>query len=310
MMITFIVNEASGRGRSGRLWREMRRGLLALGVPFRAWTTHAPGEATALAHLASESLCELSKLVVVGGDGTVNEVLAGIEDFEHVALGVVPIGSGNDFARGLHLPRDPAAALERVFAADGNTRIDLGEVVCDGHAPRHFGISAGIGMDAWVCAAVDASRVKAGLNHVGLGSLTYALMTLSAVWNQETASGTACFETPAGLVTRDLRELVFLACMNFPCEGGGVPIAPDADAKDGYFSVCLAQQLSRAQIFRKLPLLALGRHGRTKGVTMLKASRVELHLDAPQPIHADGEVPGYVRDAVFNIKPQALRVLV
>lgn len=308
-MITFIVNEASGRGRAGLFWREMRKELLRRDIAFRDWRTLAPGEATALAHLLGQSAEDVEKVVVVGGDGTVNEVLNGISDFERVALGVVPIGSGNDFARGLHLPRRPQQALERVFTATGDRRIDLGEVVGDGHAPRRFAISAGVGMDAWVCRAVDASRAKAGLNRVGLGSLTYAFMTLSAVWQQETASGTVRFETPEGTLTRDLRDLIFLACMNFSREGGGVPIAPGADPADGCFSVCLAGGLTRAQVYRKLPLLAVGRHTHTKGVTMCRASRVEVHADASLVLHADGEVPGSVRDAVFTVRPQALRVL-
>ena len=309
-MITFIVNEASGRGRGGKIWRALRREMLEQELPFRAWCTRSPGEATALAQLTCQDAQELQKLVVVGGDGTVNEVLNGISDFAQIALGVVPIGSGNDFVRGLGLPRDPRAALERVFAASGDARIDLGQVRIDGQAPRRFGISAGIGMDAWVCAQVDASRAKAGLNRFGLGSLSYGLMTLSAAWNLETANGNVTFTTPYGRHRQDLSNLIFLACMNFPWEGGGVPIAPEASAVDGCFSVCFAENLGRSQVFAKLPLLALGRHPHTEGVTLLKASRVEVQLEMPLYVHADGEVPGRVRRVTFDVLPQKLRVLV
>ena len=276
-MITFIVNEASGRGRGGKIWRALRREMLEQELPFRAWCTRSPGEATALAQLACQDAQELQKLVVVGGDGTVNEVLNGISDFSQIALGVVPIGSGNDFVPGLGLPRDPRAALERVFAAGGDARIDLGQM---------------------------------RINRFGLGSLSYGLMTLSAAWNLETARGSVQLTTPQGVLTRDLRALIFLACMNFPWEGGGVPIAPVADAADGCFSVCLADDLSRAQVFRKLPLLALGRHTHTEGVSLVSATRVEVQLDTPLFVHADGEVPGRARSAVFDVLPQQLRVLV
>lgn len=309
-MITFIVNEASGRGRGGKIWRALRREMLEQELPFRAWCTRSPGEATALAQLTCQDAQELQKLVVVGGDGTVNEVLNGISDFAQIALGVVPIGSGNDFVRGLGLPRDPRAALERVFAASGDARIDLGQVCVDGQAPRRFGISAGIGMDAWVCAQVDASRAKAGLNRLGLGSFSYGLMTLSAAWNLETANGNVTFTTPYGRHRQDLSNLIFLACMNFPWEGGGVPIAPEASAVDGCLSVCFAENLGRSQVFAKLPLLALGRHPHTEGVTLLKASRVEVQLEMPLYVHADGEVPGRVRRVTFDVLPQKLRVLV
>lgn len=306
----FIVNEASGRGRAGKIWQRMRRALLDMGIPFQDWRTHQPGEATALAALASQQPGETVRLVVVGGDGTINEVLNGITDFSRIALGVVPIGSGNDFARGLRLPRDPAQALERALSADGSVRIDLGQVMTDGHAPRRFGISAGVGMDAWICAEVDASLAKSGLNHCGLGNLTYGFMTLSAACHLQTACGQARFMTPQGVYTRSLCDLIFMACMNFPWEGGGVPVAPGADARDGCFSVCLAESLSRPQVFAKLPRLALGRHVHTNGVTLLNASRIDVQLDAPLYVHADGEVPGRVRRATFEVLPQTLRVLV
>lgn len=309
-MVIFIVNEASGRGRAGKIWQRMRRALLEMGVPFQDWHTHQPGKATALAALASKQAGETVRLVVVGGDGTVNEVLNGITDFSRVALGVVPIGSGNDFARGLRLPRDPGKALERALSADGSVRIDIGQVTVDGQAPRRFGISASVGMDAWICAEVDASLAKSGLNHCGMGNLTYGFMTLSAAWHLQTARGKVCLTTPQGVYTRSLQELIFMACMNFPWEGGGVPVAPGADARDGYFSVCLAEALSRPQVFRKLPLLALGRHVHTNGVTLLKASRVDVQLETPLYMHADGEVPGRVRRASFEVLPQKLRVLV
>lgn len=309
-MLTFIVNETSGRGRAATVWRRLRRSLIAEGVAFRAWSTRQPGEATELARLASREGGAFQKLVVVGGDGTVNEVLNGISDFEHLALGVVPIGSGNDFVRGLGLPRLPERALRRILASDGSRRIDLGQVSVAGQAPRRFAISGGIGMDAWVCAQVDASRLKTVLNRLGLGGLSYGLMTLTAAWNLDTAAGTAQLDTPYGRHTFRLRDLIFLACMNFPWEGGGVPIAPGASAADGCFSVCLADGLTGLQVLAKLPRLALGKHIHTHGVTLLPASRVELQLDAPLYVHADGEVIGKSRRVVFDVLPDKLRVLV
>ena len=309
-MIHFIVNEASGRGRAAAMWREMRRALLTAGVPFRAWTTHAAGEAALLAQMAEAETSEVTKLVVVGGDGTVNEVLNGVGDLSKVALGVVPLGSGNDFARGLRMNGDPWKALHRVLAASGKRRIDIGEVCADDAPPRRFGISASVGMDAWVCQAVDASPQKARLNRLGLGSLTYGLMTLSAAWHLEHADARITAETPLGQVGLNVDGLIFLACMNFPWEGGGVPIAPDASANDGLFSICLAHGLTRPQVFTKLPRLACGKHTHCNGVSLFTASAIDVRLSQPMVVHADGEVPGRVRHATFKVLPQKLRVLV
>ncbi len=308
-MYYFIVNEASGRGFARKAWQEMKRDMSRADVPFAAWTTRGAGDATALARAASALPGEEIKLIVVGGDGTINEVLNGITDFDRVALGVIPMGSGNDFARGLRLPRHPRQAMARIHHSTGNRRIDLGRVQIDGHAPRLFGISSGVGLDARVCYEVDHSQEKTLLNHLGLGSLAYGIKTLSVVATMDAAAGTVRFYSGKGMRECDFERLLFLSTMNFPWEGGGVPIAPTASGEDGAFTVCMASGYERVQAFTKLPLLALGRHRHLAGVEYLNARRVELDLEAPLMVHADGEVPGAGRHIVFDILPKKLRIL-
>ena len=249
------------------------------------------------------------KLIVVGGDGTINEVLNGIGDFERVSLGIVPMGSGNDFVRGVGLPRTPRAAMNAIYHAKTRRLIDLGEVRVDGHAPRRFGISAGVGLDARVCDEVDGSMHKTWLNHFGLGHLSYSLQTLSVVANMKGASGTVRFVTPFGIETCEVEELLFLSAMNCPREGGGVPVAPTARVNDGLFTACMVSGLSRREVYPRLPLLLLGKHTHLHGVTYLNASRIEMALELPLTVHADGEVLGGGREIVFDIKPKALRLM-
>lgn len=308
-MYYFIVNESSGRGSARRAWLEMKREMSAAGVPFAAWTTRCKGDATALARAASALPEKEVKLIVVGGDGTINEVLNGIGDFERVSLGIVPMGSGNDFVRGVGLPRTPRAAMNAIYHAKTRRLIDLGEVRVDGHAPRRFGISAGVGLDARVCDEVDGSMHKTWLNHFGLGHLSYSLQTLSVVANMKGASGTVRFVTPFGIETCEVEELLFLSAMNCPREGGGVPVAPTARVNDGLFTACMVSGLSRREVYPRLPLLLLGKHTHLQGVTYLNASRIEMALELPLTVHADGEVLGGGREIVFDIKPKALRLM-
>lgn len=308
-MYYFIVNESSGRGSARRAWLEMKREMSAAGVPFAAWTTRCKGDATALARAASALPEKEVKLIVVGGDGTINEVLNGIGDFERVSLGIVPMGSGNDFVRGVGLPRTPRAAMNAIYHAKTRRLIDLGEVRVDGHAPRRFGISAGVGLDARVCDEVDGSMHKTWLNHFGLGHLSYSLQSLSVVANMKGASGTVRFVTPFGIETCEVEELLFLSAMNCPREGGGVPVAPTARVNDGLFTACMVSGLSRREVYPRLPLLLLGKHTHLQGVTYLNASRIEMALELPLTVHADGEVLGGGREIVFDIKPKALRLM-
>lgn len=308
-MYYFIVNESSGRGYARKAWLEIKREMATAGVPFLAWTTRCPGDATALARAASALPGKEIKLIVVGGDGTVNEVLNGIADFKRVSLGIVPMGSGNDFGRGLGLPRHPRQAMEVIHHAKVSRRIDIGQVRVDGHAPRRFGISAGVGLDARVCYEVDHSRHKTWLNHFGLGQFSYSLQTLSVVSSMQGAGGRVRFHTATGVKEHCFEKLLFMAAMNCPWEGGGVPVAPTAQVSDGYFTACMVSDLNRRQTFPKLPLLLFGRHTHLQGVDYLEAQRIEVSLDTPLMVHADGEVLGAGHEIQFEILPKALRLL-
>lgn len=309
-MYYFIVNEAGGRGRAREKWLEIRRALLNKGIPHKAWMTHAAGEATALAREVSAQNDGDKRLVVLGGDGTINEVINGITRFDEVSLGVVPIGSGNDFARGLGLSKNLDEALRAIFASKANKRIDVGRVRVDGHAPRHFSISAGVGMDAMVCQMVDKSTSKSWLNHFNLGHLSYGLLTLRAVTNLISAGGEVRFDTPSGPIIRTFDKMLFLAAMNFSCEGGGVPMAPEATADDGLLSACMANNFTTPRAYSVLPLLATGHHARVNGVSVTDARRIEVWLDEALPVHADGEIVGVGRHLVFEALPKKMRVLI
>lgn len=309
-MYYFIVNEHSGRGRASKEWLYVKQEMQAAKIPFFAWTTRGAGDATVLAQRVCALPEEDKKIIVVGGDGTINEVINGITDFEQVSLGVIPLGSGNDFARGLGISRKPREAMRQIYASSGEQCIDLGKVSVDGAEKRRFGISAGVGLDAKVCERVDASAQKSVLNSVGLGNLAYGVMTLSVVANMEWAEGTVEVTKEDGMEAFVFDKLLFLSAMNFPWEGGGVPIAPDASGSDGLLSVCMASGMSKPSAFMRLPKLARGRHYGVRGINHAEASKVEVKVEAPLVVHADGEILGYGTDICFEIMPHILHVLI
>ena len=115
-------------------------------------------------------------LLVVGGDGTINEVLNGITDFDKVRFGVIPTGSGNDFGRNLKLPKTPKESLREICACirkdqrgEALYRIDLGQVSWEGcEKPRIFGISSGLGLDALVCKKALAFQTETGFKPLSI----------------------------------------------------------------------------------------------------------------------------------------------
>ena len=167
-MYYFIVNEQGGSGKAKKTWAKVQKLLKKESVEFKAIYTKVDFGASQAAGQIS-SLPGQKRIVVVGGDGTINEVINGFTCFDSLSLGVIPTGSGNDFARGIGLRKNAAKCLKRILASDGSKRIDLGRVHFDDGRSRLFGISSGLGMDAIVCKKALVSKLKDALNKIGLG---------------------------------------------------------------------------------------------------------------------------------------------
>ena len=150
-MLYFIVNSTSRSGMGAKIWDEVETELKKQKVPYELYETRYKGHAKELAQMVCNKQDEDIRLVSLGGDGTVNEVVNGMEHFEKVRFGVISTGSGNDFARGLKIEDKPLEQLERLLKADKERIIDLGLASWENcESPRYFAVSAGIGMDAIV----------------------------------------------------------------------------------------------------------------------------------------------------------------
>ncbi|MBO7638982.1 MAG: hypothetical protein J6S91_08405, partial [Treponema sp.] len=260
-MYYFIVNERGGSGKARKTWQKVKRLLDEKNITYSVLTTSMETTATILARNVSSLDGEVN-LVVVGGDGTINEVLNGIGDFEKVQLGVIPTGSGNDFARGLGLPKNSVKALNKILDCDAPKKIDLGKVILDDGNHRLFGISSGLGMDAIVCKKALSSKLKDALNKFGLGKFIYVIYTVQTLFSMQTETASMSFDDGTSV---DLPKMIFAAFMNFPAEGGGVKMSPNALADDGKISLCTASGIKKIKTFFDFPFLIAGKHGKLKG---------------------------------------------
>ena len=310
-MYYFIVNYTGGSGRARKTWNEVHKNLKLKGVTYKAYVTKYKGHATRLAEKISSLNDDDIRIVVVGGDGSINEVLNGIRDFSKVKLGVIPTGSGNDFARGLDIPSDPEEALDMILNSVGNHCIDLGKVITEEGLPHIFGISSGIGLDAIVCKKAIGSKVKRVLNGIKLGKLTYLVLTVHTLFSMETYNVKVVTTLKDGSRTEtvDYKNLIFLAAMNFRCEGGGVPMNPKARPDDGLLSICAVSDIPKLKTFFLLPVLVAAKHGNKKGFELKNVKKLEFSADRPMVLHADGEYVGDVRQIEMDIIPDAIRVL-
>ena len=309
-MLYFIVNEKSKSGNAKQIWMDIEEVLKVRNVSYQAFVSEYRGHAGKLAAeicaMDDDDIC----LVAVGGDGTANEVINGITDFEKVRFGVIPTGSGNDLARGLSLSKDSKNGVIHILNAMKKSRedtwcMDLGEVSF-GEEKRLFAISAGIGLDALVCKKALKSKIKDLLNKIRLGKLTYLVLTVQSLFTMQTADAELIFDQEEGL---QKRGMIFTAAMNFKAEGGGVPMAPAASARDGKLSFCEAAGIPKWRTFLCLPFLVAAKHTSIKGFSVTDAKECTIRLNRPMVVHADGEYCGEVAKVHFRCLPGKLRVL-
>ena len=310
-MYYFIVNYAGGGTKGCTVWRSVREILRELEIPFRAFRTRGTGHAAKLATEISKRYGtkeDPAKIVVVGGDGTLNDVLNGITDFSRVEVGVIPAGSGNDFVRGFGLPKKTVPALMQILNCTEPVQVDLGRVRADNGYTRIFGISAGVGLDAEVCKSAHGSKQKTFLNRIGIGKLIYLILTVEKLFTMKTTDGRVIYRGDQEDVLR-IRNLIYLAAMNTKWEGGGVPMAPGADPRDGRLSSCLAADIPRWKAFLQLPVLVLGMQKWLKNFVLRDGATLEIQMDHPVVLHVDGEYGGEVCRVIMESIPRKLRLL-
>ena len=309
-MLYFIVNETSRSGKTRQIWKDIQQSLIKADVSYEYMITQGRDHATKLASEISQRPEDNICIVVIGGDGTMNEVINGIADFDKVRFGIIPTGSGNDFGGGLDLPKSPEENLQRIISSykageDSYRAVDIGLVRWGQNQKKLFGISSGIGLDAIVCRKALSSKLKNVLNKLGLGSLTYVLLTIITLLSMKTAD----FEISYDNNKSTLKKTIFAAAMNLRAEGGGVPMAPDANPYDGKLSISSASGIPKWVTFLCLPFLVAGKHTHIKGFNLVSCREASIHSSQKMTLHADGEYVADVTDLTFRVYPQKLRLM-
>ncbi len=299
-----IINPASHSGKTRRTWTTLKAALIKRGLSYRAYLSAGPGDVTILTQKIisryAKSGDEPAHIILLGGDGTLNELVNGISDFSKVILSYIPTGSGNDFARAWKFSHDPERELDRILNSRP-TALDVGETSftdTDGipHSIR-FLISSGVGFDAMVCDHVNHSRIKAYLNKIGLGQAVYLIIALQCLFFGKYPD---CRVTCADGEAFILKKMMFTAAMLEPYEGGGFKFAPKASPADGKLDVCTVNGLPRLFVLCALPTALVGWHTIFPGIHLHRTESVFIHTDAPQYIHTDGETGYFSTDVTIR----------
>ena len=292
-MTTFLVNPASAGGATGRRWTTIEQRAAEEGLRGAVLFSERPGHLTELARQAVQEGEQL--LVVVGGDGSVNEVANGITGLPGVELAVIPRGTGWDFARSHGIPHRLEDALR--VARDGRAQIvDLGRASYrDGTSV--FANVASAGMSGAIAARANETTKALG------GKVSYLLATVSVFrrWQPGELRVTVDGEERAGRM-----HDVIVALGRYIA--GGMQLCPDADPADGEFDVLLIGNLTKRDLLLTMPKTYRGTHLPHPKAEVLRGTTVTVEADG-LPIELDGEQPG-TTPARFELLPGALRVRV
>jgi diacylglycerol kinase (ATP) len=270
-----ILNPYAGNWTGARLAQSIEVELCQAGVEHDLVKTLRPGHATELARSAHGE--GYSSVVAVGGDGTVSEVVNGLA-LSMLAtgtistLGIIPIGTGNDFATVSGIPMTVREAT-RCLAAGRTHLIDIGKV-----NDRYFNNECGIGFEAQV--AIEAQKLKRLKRF-----LVYLVAVFKVLVRYHQPTMTVTWDS--GQVTQ---RVLMVSAGNGRRAGGGFYLTPEAKMDDGLLDYLYADALSRPEILRFLPLAMKGAHTRERAAHLGRTTHLTVTSDTPMPVHADGEV--------------------
>ncbi len=285
----FVVNPVAGGGHAGRAWPHIAAKLDDSGQPFKAYFTNDQGTGAALAARAVSEGAEL--VVAIGGDGTLREVVNGI-DFDKTLFGIIPLGTGNGFRHSCGIPSNWEQALQGLAEWEPR-KIDVGQV-----NGSYFLNIVGIGFDAAVAemAADKYSKIK------GYGAYLAAFFEELMTFDYFCAT----VETP-GLKLREEHALLALVA-NGAYYGGSFSIAPQASIDDGKLDLHVVRKRNNPETTLLAVKVLAGTHIEDRGVLTHRGTKFEINTDHHVPVHIDGEVIGSL-PAKISILPAALQII-
>lgn len=278
-----IVNPAAGSGNGRRAIPRIEQALMEHNLDYELVVSESSGHAVELARQAV--LAGFEVVVAAGGDGTANEVINGLMEAKiagtsQVALGVLCVGRGNDFAHGAGVPYDLQAGCQAL--AEGYRRkIDIGRVF-GGLYPqgRYFGNCVGVGFDA--IATIEVSKMP----RMG-GFLSFLIAVLKTIFLYNNAP-TSTVQYDGQTITQ---PSLMISIMNGRRLGGGFCMAPQSQPDDGLFDLCIAHQVSQLEILRLIPRFLRGTQSSHPAIRSVQAAHITItSQEGALPAQTDGEI--------------------
>lgn len=288
-MLYFFVNPASRSGKGAGKWEQVEQILKEKNISYQMHFLEKDTSPRPVMEGIFDKEEGPVSIVLIGGDGTVNQCINGIPDFNRVELSVIPTGSGNDFCRNKAIPKSLEEQIDNIIHKKNTLFVDRGVITytTENSAPatRTFMVSTGLGYDAAICHMAERSELKKRLNKIKLGKLVYVLIGIKEIFGARLTDMDITIDGE----TRQYKNVFFIATMNQPFEGGGVAMTPDASDSDGTLDFLIFNGVSKFKALCTIPLLYIKKHAGKPGVTLLTGKEVSVTSSASRILHYDGE---------------------
>ncbi|MFC1662588.1 diacylglycerol/lipid kinase family protein [Patescibacteria group bacterium] len=284
-----ILNPTANRGKASSALPKIEKVLNENNKEYEIIVTRRPNEATEIAKRLVAAKQQI--IIAAGGDGTVYEIINGIVN-QDVQFGIIPLGSGNDFAQALGYGKNLKKNI-KILLQGNKHKVDLGKV-----NGQYFINNVSIGFDA-----VVAKTFNKGKN-IMLGKAAYVAAIFKALWRLKTYQ----FRLTTSEFDKEL-NITLVAITNTRSYGGGIPINPTARIDDGFLNLCLVDKMSRSYLIKSLPKLLKGKHAQLPEVKMMTAKKITISSRQPLPISYDGEVIEDKNHLAIEVLPSAIEII-
>lgn len=300
-MYHVIVNPSSKSGLAKKQWKELKKMLDHKKVTYIVHFTKSEKDLQQYTRSITDKLLfahnsRPNRLIILGGDGTLNCVLNSIDDLEHTIVSYLPTGTSNDFARATKITTDPVGAVSALKKGGVTRQSDVG-IVKYGRRQRRFAVSCGFGFDAATCEEVMHTPAKNLFNKLSLGRLIYCAIALKQLITLEPVSCDLYLDDKEPI---HFNRLLFASFMQHPYEGGGFMLCPDANATDGLLDICVAHDLTAIQALPIFPKALSGKHTGCNGISMYRAKKIRIVASKPLCTHTDGEICGHYQELTLG----------
>ena len=302
--VVHVIKNGNPDSKNSRsVWKKARRELEGMGIAYTLYETQYPGHAKEIAEDILAATGARTVIAVLGGDGTIHEVVNGAQAFPHAVLVAIPAGSGNDFARGIQKSvkwKDSIALLKK-----GNIeeKVDLGEAVCGGRT-FHFVNSIGMGFDAAISTAVNRSKWKKLFQALKMGRFIYLYFFLKHLFLFKTFT----LQAEVDGERMEFSDVWFVVAANQPYFGGGMKIAPASKGNDHKLHVMIVKDVTAIQFLLVFATVLWGGHTALRWVKTFTCTQISVDTgNEAVLIQADGELVGH-KACDVKILPGALNV--